>query len=54
MSLLIFAFVVILILCLVWWIVQSMPMGDARLKWALQAIAAIIAVLAIANRAGVV
>lgn len=53
MSLLIFAFIVILILALVCWLIQTAPMFDARFKWVLQAIAVVIAILVIAQRSGV-
>jgi len=53
MSILIFAFVVILILALLCWLIQSAPMLDARFKWVLQAIAVVIAILVIAERSGV-
>lgn len=53
MSLLIFALVVLVILALVCWLIQTAPMFDARLKWVIQVIAVIIAILAIAQRAGV-
>ncbi len=53
MSLLILAFVVILVLMLVCWLIQSAPFGDARFKWALQAIAVVIGVLVILQRTDV-
>lgn len=53
MSLLIFALVVLVILAMVCWLIQTAPMLDGRLKWVIQAIAVIIAILAIAQRAGV-
>lgn len=54
MNLLIFAFIVLLVLLLVCWLIQSMPMGDARIKWALQAVAVVIAILAILGKSGYV
>lgn len=53
MSLLIFAFVVVLILALVCWLIQTAPMLDQRFKWVLQAIAVVITILVIAQKAGV-
>jgi len=52
MSLLILIFVVIVVLALVCWLIQSAPMVQNNFKWALQAIAILIAVLVILNRAG--
>lgn len=54
MSLLIFSLLVIIALIIVWAIISSAPLGDARLKWALQAITGVIAIIAILQRAGVV
>ena len=51
MSILIFAFIVILVLALACWLIQSAPMLDARFKWALQAIAVVMAILVILQRA---
>ncbi len=53
MSLLIFAIVVILILALVIWAIRMLPMIDANLSAILQVLAVLVAVLAIAQRAGV-
>lgn len=54
MSLLIFAFIVILVLLLALWLIDTAPLGDARLKWVLKAIAVVIAILAIIGRSGLV
>lgn len=54
MSLLIFAFICLLVLMLVCWLIQSMPMGDPRIKWALQAIAVVLVILLILNKSGMV
>lgn len=54
MSVLIFAFLVILVLVLIWMLVDSAPMGDVRLKWALKAIACVVAILLICQRAGLI
>ena len=48
MSILIF--VVILILALACWLIQSAPVVDARFKWALQAIAVVLAIVVILER----
>ena len=53
MSILIFAFVVILITALVCWIINTAPIISPNFKWALQAIAVIIAVLVIVQRSGI-
>ena len=54
MSILIFAFIVLVVLALVCWIINSAPMIDARFKWALQAIAILMGVIVIVQRAGLV
>ncbi len=54
MSLLIFAFIVIIVLALVCWLIQSAPFADARLKWIMQAIAVLMAILVICQRAGLI
>lgn len=54
MSLLIFAFIVILVLALVCWLIQSAPVIDARFKWVLQALAVVLAILFILSRTGLV
>lgn len=53
MSLLIFAAIVIIVLAIVVWAIDSAPFGDARIKWALKALAALAAVVAVLSRAGV-
>lgn len=53
MSLLILAFIVVLVLALACWLIQSAPF-DARFRWALQAVAVVIAILVILSRAGLV
>lgn len=54
MSLLIFAFIVIVILALVVWLIQSAPMFDQNIRWILQALAVVAAILAILMKAGLV
>ena len=53
MSILIFAFVVLLIAALVCWVISTAPIIDAKFKWALQAIVVLIAVLVLLQRSGV-
>ena len=45
MSILITAFIVLLVVALVCWLISTAPIIDARFKWALQAIAVVIAIL---------
>ncbi len=52
-SLLVFAIVCILILALCLWLIRSAPFADPTIKWILQALVVLIAILVIANRAGV-
>lgn len=52
MSLLIFAVIVVLVLCLAVWLIDTAPIGDAMIKWVLKALAVVIAIAAIASRAG--
>lgn len=52
MSLLIFAVIVVILLCLAVWLIDTAPIGDATIKWVLKALAGIIAIAAIAQRAG--
>ena len=54
MSILIFAFIVIILLALVCWLIQSAPFADGRLKWIMQAIAVVIAILLICQRTGLI
>lgn len=54
MSLLIFAFIVILVLALACWLISTAPVLDARFKWTLQAIAVVLAILLILNKSGMV
>jgi hypothetical protein len=54
MSLLIVCFVVLLVVGLVCWLISTAPVLDARIKWALQAIAVLIGVLVILQRSGLV
>lgn len=53
MSLLIFALIVLVIVGVVCWLVQRAPMFDAGIKWAVQAVAVIIGLAVIAQKAGV-
>jgi len=52
MNILILAFIVLIVAALVCWLIQSAPMISPNFKWALQAIAILIAVLVILHRAG--
>jgi len=54
MSILIFAFLVILVVALIVWAIDRAPFGDARLKWLLEAIVVVLAAILIAQRAGLV
>jgi len=51
-SLLIFAVIVLLLLCLAVWLIDTAPIGDATIKWVIKALAVVIAIAAIAQRAG--
>lgn len=52
MTLLILLAVVLIVLCLVIWLVDSAPIGDARIKWAIKALAVLIAVVFVVQRSG--
>ncbi len=52
MSLLIFILIVLVVLALAIWLVNSAPMFDGNVKWAIQAILVIIGIVAIIQRAG--
>lgn len=54
MTLLIFAFIVLLVTALVCYLINSAPIIDSRFKWCLEAIAVVIAILVIVQRAGLV
>lgn len=52
MALLILAFVVLLVVGLVCWLISTAPILNPQIKWALQAIAVIIGILVILQRSG--
>lgn len=52
MSILILAFIVLLVAALVCWLIQTAPIMDARFKWVLQALVILISILIILSRAG--
>jgi hypothetical protein len=54
MSLLIFALVALLVLALVIWAIDMLPVGDARVRNLIKVVAVVIAALAILQRSGIV
>lgn len=54
MSLILFAVVVILLALLVIYLIDRAPFGDAKIKWILDALVVVIAVLVILSRTGLV
>lgn len=54
MSILIFALLVLVVLAMVIYAVDLVPLGDGRLKGLIKVIAVIIAALVIVQRAGIV
>ena len=52
MSLLILAFIVVVVVALVCWLISTAPVMDARFKWILQALAVLIGILVILQRSG--
>lgn len=54
MSILVLAFIVLLVVALVCWLISTAPMIDARFKWVLQALAVAIGILVILQRSGLV
>lgn len=52
MSLLIFAIVIVLLAVLVIALIQRAPVLDATMRWVLEALVVIVAILVIASRAG--
>lgn len=54
MSILIFALLVLLVLALVIYAIDLVPLGDGRIKGLIKVIAAIIAALVIVQRAGLI
>lgn len=52
MDLLILAVVTLVVLALVIWLIDSAPIGDIRIKWAIKALAVLIALVFVVQRAG--
>lgn len=53
MSLLIFALIVLVVLALIIWAIDMLPLGDARVRNIIKVIAVIIAALVILQRSGI-
>lgn len=52
MSLFVAIAVAVILLVLVWWLVDSAPFGDVRLKWVLKVLAVLGVIVFIASRMG--
>lgn len=53
MSLLIFALIVLLVLALIIWAIDMLPVGDGRVRNLIKVVAVIIAALVILQRSGI-